>query len=142
MASVPNAKESLPGDQPLTADVSRPVLLEKDGQAVAVLLSINEYERYQKLLAAAQLLSAAEARRATDRALFGDLVGCALTSDEPVWSPQPYPQWRVPYRLFDGRLLAIVHVDAQTGAVALTDEERTQLLDKLEQLVTTAHVPA
>jgi hypothetical protein len=69
-----------------------------------------------------------EARRAADRAVFGDLVGCALSSGEPIWAATPKPQWRVPYRFFDGTLLAIVEVDAQTGAVSLTDEARSNLL--------------
>jgi len=38
-----------------------------------------------------QGLSAAEARRAADRAVFGDLVGCALSSGEPLWVSTPEP---------------------------------------------------
>jgi hypothetical protein len=74
--------------------------------------------------------------------VFGDLVGCALSSDEPVWSPEPQPHWRVPYRLLDGRLLAIIHVDAQTAAVALSDRERDALLDKLESVLSIPYAAA
>ena len=79
-----------------------------------------------------QWLSAAEARRAADRAVFGDLVGCALSSGDPLWLPTPEPHWRIPYRSFDGTVLIVVDVDARTGAVALTDEERAALMDKIE----------
>jgi len=83
-----------------------------------------------------QWLSAAEARRAADRAVFGDLVGCALSSSDPLWLSTPEPRWRVPYRSFDGTVLISVDVDARTGAIALTDEERTALMDKIEGLAT------
>lgn len=104
---------------------------------MAVLMSIEEYERYQALLGQHHRISALEARRAADRAVFGDLVGCALSSGDPVWEPSPEPHWRVPYRSFDGTLLAVVEVDAHTQAVSLTDEERATLLQRVESLATT-----
>lgn len=125
----------------LTADLSRPVMVEQNGQPVAVLISIAEFEQYQALLASNRPIAASEARRAADRAVFGDLVGCALSSGDPIWVPEPQPHWRVPYRLFDGTLLAIVHVDAYSALVAFTAEERAALFDKVEHLAG-AHAPA
>jgi hypothetical protein len=87
-------------------------------------------------------LSATEARRAADRAVFGDLVGCALSSGEPVWAQEPHPHWRIPYHLFDGRLLTTVRVDARTATVLLTAEERANLLYQLENLLTATNVTA
>lgn len=83
-------------------NLDTPTILERDGQPVAVLISIEEYRRYQTLLGQRQEISSLEARRAADRAVFGKLVGCALSSGDPTWSPTPEPRWRVPYRLFDG----------------------------------------
>ncbi len=124
------------------ADLSHPIILERDGQPVAALMSIEEYARYQALLKEHQRISALEARRAADRAVFGDLVGCALSSGEPAWVPAPKPHWRVPYRSFDGTLLVVVEVDARTRAVSLTDEERAALLKQVERLATTSDVSA
>jgi hypothetical protein len=73
-----------------------------------------------------------EARRAADRAVFGELGGCALSSGDPIWSPTSEPHWRTPYRLFDGTLLAVVKVDAHAQTVLLTEEERTALLKQVE----------
>ena len=87
-------------------------------------------------------LSAGEARRTADRAVFGDLVGCALSSGDPLWLPTPEPHWSIPYRSFAGTLLIAVDVDARTGAVALADEERTALMDKIERLATAGNVTA
>lgn len=87
-------------------------------------------------------VSPLEARRAADRAVFGDLVGCALSSGEPAWVPDPTPHWRVPYRSFDGALLTEVEVDAYTRAVSLTNEERAALLEQVERLTTAHDVPA
>jgi hypothetical protein len=142
MDRIPNSDARIASGSLLTTDIEQPMLVEKDGQPCAVLMSIPEFDRYQALLANTQFLSAIEARRATDHVVFGDLVGCALSSDEPLWSPEPQPHWRVPYRLFDGRVLAISHVDAQTGAVVLSHDERNALLDKLEALMSTTHGPA
>jgi len=89
-----------------------------------------------------QWLSAAEARRAADRAVFGDLVGCALSSDDPLWLSTREPHWSIPYRSFGGTVLIVVDVDARTGAVALTDEERAALMDKIERLATAGNVTA
>lgn len=105
-------------------DLSRPMILERNGQPVAALVSIEEYEHYQTLLKEYQSASALEARRAADRAIFGDLVGCALSSGDPEWVTDPKPHWRVPYRSFDGTLIATVDVDAHTWIVSLTDEKR------------------
>ncbi len=125
-----------------TTDLSHPVILERDGEPVAALLSIEEYERYQALLKEHQGTSALEARRVADHVVFGDLVGCALSSGDPVWVPAPEPHWRIPYRSFDGTLLAVVDVDARTQAVSLTDEERAELLERVERLATTGDAPA
>jgi len=118
----------------LMADLSRPIVLEQGGQPVAVLLSFEAYKQYQALLEQQAHLSALEARRAADRAVFGDLVGCALSSGEPIWALTPQPHWRIPYRAFDGTLLAIVNVDAQTATVSLTEEERARLLAQVERI--------
>ena len=123
-------------------DLSHPVILERDGKPMAALISIEEYERYQAYLAERQWKSAQDARRAADRVVFGDLVGCALSSGDPEWVPTPEPHWQVPYRSFDGTLLTTVDVDARTLAVSLTDEERTELLRQIEQLATTNDAPA
>ena len=69
--------------------------------------------------------------------MFGDLVGCALSSGDATWISEPEPRWRVPYRLFDGTLLAEVEVNARTQAVLLTKDERTGLLEQVERAVTT-----
>ena len=121
-------------------DLNRPIILERGGQPVAALIGIEEYECYQTLKKH-QGTSALEARRAADRAVFGDLVGCALSSGDPTWTPVPEPHWRVPYRGFDGMLLTTVEVDARTGAVSLTDEECAALLERVEQLATTGDAP-
>jgi PHD/YefM family antitoxin component YafN of YafNO toxin-antitoxin module len=125
----------------LLADLSQPVVLERAGQPVAVLLSVEEYKQYQILLAEKQHLTAEQARRAADRVVFGDLVGCALSSGEPVWSPEPKAHWRVPYRFFDGTLLAMIEVDAVTAVVSLTKKERTALLKKVESLAVQTTTP-
>jgi len=119
----------------LTADLRQPIILERGGKPVAVLMSFEDYEHYQVLLAQREHISALEARRAADRAVFGDLVGCALSSEEPVWAPAPTSHWRIPYRFFDGALLTIVEVDAYTGAVSLTEEERNNLLEQIEHWI-------
>jgi hypothetical protein len=87
-----------------------------------------------------QKISALQARRAADRAVFGELVGCALSSGDPIWSPGPEPCWRVPYRLLDGTLLTEVQVNAHTQAVLLTEQEREALLEQVELAVTTGNV--
>ena len=109
-----------------------PLVLKQNGKAVAVLMSIQEFERYQTMLHADIPISASKARRVANRAVFGDLVGCPLSCDEPVWIPDPTPQWRIPYRLFDGTLMQLVTVDAQTGDVQFTNEDRIQLLEQIQ----------
>lgn len=84
-------------------DLSHPIVLERDGQPVSVLMS---YERYQALSGEQQVVSALEARRVADRAVFGGLVGCALSSGDPAWFP-PEPHWHVPYRSLDGTVLTV-----------------------------------
>ena len=116
-------------------DLSHPVILERDGKPMAALISIEEYERYQAYLAERQWKSAQDARRAADRVVFGDLVGCALSSGDATWVSEPAPRWRVPYRLFDGTLLAEVEVDARTQAVLLTEDERADLWTQVERSV-------
>jgi len=49
------------------ADLSHPIVLQRDGQAFAVLISIEEYERYRALMQEHGSISALEARRAADR---------------------------------------------------------------------------
>lgn len=114
-------------------DLSQPVVLEEDGTPVAVLLSVAEFRRYWELTTSAPDVSASEALRAANQKVFGDLVGAALSVGEPIWVPEPSPQWRIPYRLSDGTLLRIVVVDAQTGSVLLTEEEREDLLDRVRK---------
>jgi PHD/YefM family antitoxin component YafN of YafNO toxin-antitoxin module len=126
------AKEARAPYTTSVVDLDIPTILERDGQPVAVLISVEEYERYQALLRQQQKISAQEARRAADRAVFGELVGCALSSGDPIWSPTPEPRWRIPYHLFDGTLLAVVEVDACAQTVLLTEEERTALLEQVQ----------
>jgi hypothetical protein len=113
-----------------------PVILEQNGQPRTVLISVKDYQRYQALLAQQEYVSAHEARQAANRAVFGDLVGCPFRCGEPVWAAEPEPHWRVPYRLFNGTLMTIVEVDAFTGIVSLTEEERTDLWKRVRQAVT------
>jgi PHD/YefM family antitoxin component YafN of YafNO toxin-antitoxin module len=138
MSKSENIQETMKWPSALIADLSQPIVLEQGGQPMAVLMSIEEYRYYQTLLAQQKQISALEARRAADRAVFGDLVGCALNSGEPIWVPAPKPHWRVPYRLFDGTLLTIVEVDGYIGTVSLTNEERTNLLEQVERLAVAA----
>jgi hypothetical protein len=132
----------VPPGSTLLADLSQPVVLEREGQPIAVLLSFEAYQQYQAFLQQRGQISAQEASRAADRAVFGDLVGCALSSGEPVWAPSPQPHWRIPYRTFDGVVLTIVSVDAYTAAVWLTETERAHLLEQVEQLALAPHAPA
>ena len=127
------AKEARTPYTTSAVNLDTPVILERDGQPVAVLMSMQEYERYQSLLERHQMVSALEARRAADRFVFGDLVGCALSSGDATWISEPEPRWRVPYRLFDGTLLAEVEVNAHTRAVMLTEDERADLLERVER---------
>ena len=124
---------------PLTTDLKQPVVLEHDGQPMAVLISIETYEHYQALVNQKGQISAQEARRAADRVVFGDLVGCALSSGEPLFVSEPQALWRVPYRSFDGILLAVVEVEGHTAKVLLTEQERADLLNKVETLVATTN---
>ena len=117
----------------ISVALDQPVVLEQDGNSVAVLISVADYQRFQKLRSTQSPISASQARRAANRRVFGDLVGCALFCGEPVWIPQPNPRWHVPYRFFDGTLAQVVKVDGYTATVALTDEERESLLRKVRQ---------
>ncbi len=119
---------------PLSFNLQRPIVLEEHGHPLAVVMS---YEIYQQLTERHPQISASQARQAADHMVFGDLVGCALSSGEPIFAPMPCPHWRVPYRFFDGTLLTVVTVDAYSATVSLTNEERHQLLDKVEHYVTT-----
>jgi PHD/YefM family antitoxin component YafN of YafNO toxin-antitoxin module len=116
-----------------------PLILEHNGEAVAVLMSLPEFERYQALLHTDKFISANVARRAANQAVFGDLVGCPLSCDEPVWVPDPTPYWRVPYRLFDGTLLCVVTVDARTGEALFTNADRAALLEQIQQRMAHPH---
>ncbi len=123
-------------------DLSQPVVLQQDGNPVAVLISIENYERYQQLVEDKQPVSARAAMRAANRAVFGDLVGCPLSCGDPIWTPKPTPHWRIPYRLFDGTLMQIVEVDATSGEAIFSAQERDALLDKVKQHATSPHVSA
>jgi hypothetical protein len=121
----------------LLTNLTDPIILEEHGQPVAVLISLAEYEQYQALRQQQGQISADEARRLANRAVFADLVGCALSSGQPIWRVEPTPHWQIPYRSFKGTLLHNIKVDAVTGKVSLTPEERANLLAKVERLVTT-----
>ena len=120
----------------LTDNLDEPVILEHNGEAKAVLMSIEDYRRYQTLLGQQEYISARQARRAANQAVFGDLVGCPLSCGDPIWIPQPEPCWRVPYRLFDGTLMSIIDVDAYTGVVSLTKQDQLALLERVRQTIT------
>jgi len=111
--------------------IDQPVVLEQNGNPIAVLISVADYQDYQQLRLAQTHISASQAQRAANQRVFGDLVGCALSCGEPVWVPGPEPHWRIPYRLFDGTLAQVVTVDGNTGTVNLTDKERDTLLAKI-----------
>ena len=111
------------------------VFLQDKGQTVAVMISIAEYERYQVLLHATATINASEARKLANRVIFGDLVGLALSVGDPVWVQAPQPAWRIAYRLFDGTLVRVVDVDAQTGQVLLSSQERDKMLMKVSTWV-------
>lgn len=111
-----------------------PIFLERDGQPVAVLMSMKEYTRFQTIADAKTQLSAIAARRAADKALLRDFVGTALTSNAPLFVDAPSACWRVPYRFLDGTLVAIIEVDAYTGKVDLTVSDRDEILTQVEKL--------
>ena len=92
----------------LTNNLDVPVVLKQHGEAKGVLISLEDFQRYQVALARQDYISARQARRAANKAVFGDLVGCPLSCGEPLWVPQPKPHWRIPYRLFNGTLIDIV----------------------------------
>jgi len=121
-------------------DLSRPVVLQQDGHPIGVLISIENYEQYQRLTEAKQPISAREAMRAANRIVFGDLVGCPLSCGDPILAPKPEPRWRIPYRLFDGTLMRLVEVDAFSSEVFLSTRERDALLKKVQQHVKSSHV--
>jgi PHD/YefM family antitoxin component YafN of YafNO toxin-antitoxin module len=123
-------KEAGPQYRALIDDLTQPIILAQDGEPVAVLMSLGEYET---LITAGQMLTAVQARRAADKVVLQDLVGCALSSNEPLFAPLPRPHWRVPYRYVDRILLAIVPVDAQSGLVSFTAAERDALLTQVER---------
>ena len=110
-------------------ELTQPLILEEQGEPLVVVLS---YEVYQRLSRQHPPLSSREAQGIANRAVFGDLVGCAISSDEPIWVPAPVPHWRVPYRHWNGKLLTIIEVDAETGDTNLTAEARQKLLDEVQ----------
>jgi hypothetical protein len=69
-----------------------------------------------------QQLTAEQVHQAADQVVFGDLVGCALSSGEPVWSLKPKAHWCV---------VTMIEVDAKTLAVSLSTKERVALLKKV-----------
>jgi len=79
-----------------------------------------------------EMVSASAARRAANRAVFGDLAGLSLSSGQPKFLASPKPRWRIPYTTFDGTLMIEVEVDATTGAVLLSESERESLLNRVE----------
>jgi hypothetical protein len=133
MDETKNVNRTIEWPATLTGSLDEPVVLEQNGEPKAVLMSIKDYRRYQAILARQEYISARQARRAANRAVFGDLVGCPLSCDEPIWIPQPEPHWRVPYRLFDGTLMVVVDVDAYTGIALFTEQERAALLERVRQ---------
>lgn len=119
----------------ITADLAEPIVLEEAGAPIAAVISIEAYEQYQAMRRQEPRISATEARRAANRALFQDLVGCALSVGEPVWVPEPTPHWRVPYRLFNGEIAALIHVSAETGRVTLDSATRQAVIEKAKASV-------
>ena len=119
----------------ITTDLAEPILLQEAGTAIAAVMSMEDYAHYQALRTQEERISATAARRAANRALFQDLVGCALSVGEPLWVPEPTPHWRVPYRLFTGEIVALIQVDAESGQVALDAETRNGILQKVKDTV-------
>ena len=130
MADISNEQIIAALDQTSISDLAQPVVLENDGEPMAVVMG---YATYQDLLLRVQRLSVTEARRKARKAVFGDLVGCPLSCGDPIWVPKPTPLWRVPFRHFDGTLMIIVDVDAISGQVSLTEEARVGLLEDVQK---------
>ncbi len=90
-------------------------------------------QRQQELRASEKTqISAAEAIRAADQ-LLGDLERHGLSHEKPTLVPMSKPHWWIPYRFSDGTILAIIRVDALTGAVLLSSEEQANLWQQVEQ---------
>ena len=130
-------RELAPSYNVTKEDITQPVFLQESGRTVAVIISIDDYTRYQALLHTTNSISAADARRLANQAVFGELVGLALSSGEPLWAESPLPVWRIPYRLFDGRLVKMIEVDAKSGKVLLSAAQRTQMLKQVQEWVAT-----
>ncbi len=137
MDETKNANQATEWPLTLTNNLDKPLVLEQNGEAKAVLISLEDYQRYQAVLARQEYISARQARRAANQAVFGDLVGCPLSCGEALWAPQLKAHWRIPYRLFNGTLMVIVEVDAYTGQASFSEQERTALLERVRQAVTT-----
>lgn len=82
---------------------------------------------------ATTIISAHTAQKLADKALLGDLVGCALSSQEPLFTPSPTPYWYIPYHYLGEELMTMIRVDANTGVVSLTNEERQAILENVEE---------
>lgn len=78
-------------------------------------------------------ISAHTAQKLADKALLGELVGCALSSQTPLFTPAPTPHWYIPYHYLGEELMTMIRVDANTGLVILTDNERETILASVEE---------
>ena len=124
-------------DATLVKGLTDPIVLEQQGQPIAVLISLADYEIYQTLRKQQPHISKDEARCLANQVVFDDLVGCALSSGQPTWQMMPTPRWQIPYHTFNGHLLKMIDVDAVTGEVFLTTEERSHLLNAVERSLET-----
>lgn len=89
-----------------------------------------------------EFISASDARRAANRRLFGDRVGTALSSKPPLWSADPEPHWEIPYHFFDGTPFISISVNAKSGNVLLSEQEREAILSRLEAKLNTRYATA
>lgn len=121
----------------IKTNLTEPVILQEEGKPIAAVISVKDFEDYQAFRNQPRRLSAAEARRIANRALFQELVGCALNVGDPIWAPTPIPVWRIPYRLFTGEIVAVIEVRADTGEVQLDAHTRAEILQKVRTQTTT-----
>lgn len=112
----------------------RPVII-KDPDAPLVILTLAEFEHYRWLMDQQRHVSASDARRAANRAFLRDLVGTQVGNGPLVWATDPLPHWKVPFHHTDGTLITTIDVDAKTGEAQLSEVERAQLFDQLEEYI-------
>ncbi|MBI4770060.1 MAG: hypothetical protein HY784_06515 [Chloroflexi bacterium] len=93
-------------------------------------------------VAGQETIPASTARRAANRAVFGELAGLSISCGQPLFVAGPSPRWRVPYTAFDGTLMLEVEVDAQNGNVALSEPERADLLSRVGEHYKRKRAPA